>query len=425
MLFIRARRKLCQILTVTVAAVACGAVVSSPAAHAGDGYFTGTDLALEAGAPAKGTRNRILGWATPWNNGRHVAYSTACEEDGPYHECGETGIVVASSYGAKRNWTWVSVPAEAGKPPEHGFTFYDAVAYAYDAYGLSRDRGSAMIIKDWDFHIWNLWTSEAQPTWHLVDLTALTGAPPGDGITAYVQGNAQHVIYTGLDSAVWELLYTPWSGWKARNLSALTGTAGTGAWPAATLLGDQQIVAYENLTDSRIHLLVNDGFGWIDRSVSDNTTAQSPYSSLLGIVAAPWSGRVAITYCDRSDHLHELSSADGTSWKDLDLSQELNYFPADCVPPRHTSVALEADGSERHFIWPGPSRWTGGENNITELVRDRNGTRYRWLDRDDVDNFVCAFASQEGPRVDTVWIAYRTQANPAHVIVEDMTVPYA
>ncbi|GGM78774.1 hypothetical protein ACFFX1_35675 [Dactylosporangium sucinum] len=418
MQFVRARRRLCQILTVVVAA--CG-VASAPAAHAGEGYFTSADLTLAAGAPPMPDGpTGILGWATPWDNGRHVAYASACVKSDP-SSCGETGIVVASSYGSKRDWTWVSASAQAGPGPKYGFVLADSVAYPYDPPGLEWARGSVMIIKGDDFHIWQMWTSATEPAWHLTDLTALTGSPRGSGITAYVQGNAQHVVFRSEeDGALWELIYTPWTGWKARNLSVLTGTTNTWMRPAATILGDRQMIAYENRADNRVHLLVNSGFGWSDQPISANTAAQDPFGRrLLGILAAPWSGRVAVTYCDEKYRTHELSSSDGTSWKDLDLSQELDFSWQPCPIPRRSSVALEADGSERLFIGHDDPYWTP-PGDLNELVRDRYGTRYRWVDRYDI-RYLCAFSSQEGSKVDTVWIAYRLND---HVIVEDMTVKY-
>jgi hypothetical protein len=171
-----------------VALVVGVAMATAPAAHAGAGYFTSQDLTSSIGAPIG--LNQPVGWYTPWNLQRHVAYLG-------YDGDGQLNVASSAPGGA---WSWTT----AGNKVYPGFL---------SAYSYLWDRSSHILYTDGtNHHLMEVWSSEASPAWQTVDLTATYHGPLASmDPHGYEQNGEQHVVFedAGATGQLWEAVFAP------------------------------------------------------------------------------------------------------------------------------------------------------------------------------------------------------------------------
>jgi hypothetical protein len=392
-------------------------VGGAPAAHAGNGFFTSRDL-TDAGAP--GAFSIPVGWVTPWDNRRHLAYRD------------DTANVIAGSAADVSNWSWAHATSQAGLPSDPNVAEPWAPASALMAYAYDWDLSSHIDFTGYDGHIRELWSTQSSPAWSAADLTAATGGPSAPrwvDPTAYAAGGSQHVIYqSAVDKSVWEMLFTPGSGWSTHSLNAMTGTApSVNGWAflGSAVAGSEQVVAYLN-HDNKIHLIVNAGAGWSDVNISaasgGGVVATNTVQTLdvLPTVRNGVLQRLAVEYIGADDHLHELAQNAGGGWTDSDVTALTGGNEIFELLP-HAAVVQPADGSEHIFVEDAE-----GVGTLTEYVRTRTGTWFRWTDVPSGAVDAATFVAPDGATGWTEYVAYPGLfSGPLykHLTLLDMTVP--
>ena len=150
-------------------------------------------------------------------------------------------------------------------------------------------------------------------TWHLNDLTAAAGAPPGqEGPVAgyvFVAQGTQHVVYLG-DRHAHELWWDP-NGWHHNDLTTAAGArAPSGDEPTGYAFeaeGTQHVV-YPG-ADTHIHELWWDANGWHHNDLTAATGAPQ-VDGLVGntLLGYPFEnqGTQHIVYMGPDNHVYEL-----------------------------------------------------------------------------------------------------------------------
>lgn len=118
-----------------------------------------------------------------------------------------------------------------------------------------------------DGHIHELWVGVANPSWNHSDLTQITGSPPSSGtsISCYAWQIQKQVVYLTNDGHIHELSVAAGSSWIHTDLSQITGAPPS---PGRSLCGygwqsgsTKQVVYVTN--DGHIHeLFVPSGQSW-------------------------------------------------------------------------------------------------------------------------------------------------------------------
>jgi hypothetical protein len=389
--------------TAMAAVLAMGvAVVVAPAAHAGAGYFTSRDLTATIGAPIG--NDQPAGWTTPWDLQRHIAYVSY---DGR--------LVVASTAAGSSNWTWTTALADNAYPA--GFL---------SAFTYSADRSSHIVYTDGPTrHLIDVSISQASPTWQKTDLTAKYNVPlTGFDPHGYEQNGQLHIVVTDAlnDFTIWEVVYSPGTGWHWDDIAAQTGiriAPSLGEWVTAVSLGaDGEAISYIG-ADSYPHVLVTTPSGPADTRVG--VKADDLYYNIAsttffrnGHIA-----RLTIRYLGADLHLHEAAWM-SSGWTDTDVSVATNYFGNDLPNSSNDFYTWDADGSD-HMFRAGP---TGA---VREYVRTRSGAWFLWTDtgpNDNVDNWASGFTGADDTvnGSQTEYLVYYD--NNTHLIVADLTVPY-
>jgi hypothetical protein len=215
--------------------------------------------------------------------------------------------------------------------------------------------------------------------WHEADLSAITGAPALFPLAAYEQGGAQHVIATAqADGHLWELRFTPATGWyaydvtRAAHIETLPDVR-----PAAIGRGGDygQAIVYAG-TDHNLYLLSSGTTGWTEQRISDtaDSTAARPTGG-LNLYQSDLGDRLVVTYTStvyQSNHLREVAWTPATGWRAADLTT-LTGFPQVGAIGRSSGYFFDADPSDRLFT-------VDPSGAINELVHTRDERRFLWRD---------------------------------------------
>jgi hypothetical protein len=389
-------------------AVLVGAVLvagAPAAAYAGMGSFTRTDVSAQIGDPLPASNGTDLAaWVTPWDQTRHVAYLAG------------NGFVIEARTGPTGRY-WTSLRAGDG---------YAAQQTVLSAYAYDWDRSSHIIVSDARTgHIHELWTSQGSPIWHDADLTVVTGAP-ADGLgyaRGFQSGGSQRIV-SFLRGAIWELTFTPSTGWRAQNVSAAVPGSVKPWWSfpvsGTAISAGTQGIAYIG-TDSRVHLLTEGGAGWSEETAVVRTAAVANPSYLAFNLAASVSNgqrHVVIQYLDANRDVHQVASS-GAYWSDIDLTKATPGGPLpNATNFKPTSgFAFDADGSDHLFLF----------NNFTiyEFVRTSMNYWYRWNDTGPNSAAIVSpvgFSASDGVAdpFHTEYVAYLDRTSN-HLIVMDLT----
>jgi hypothetical protein len=397
-----------------LATAAAGAVIATaPAAASADTEFaTRTDVSaqLGGGTPLPASNGvDIVGWVTPWDLVRHVAYLT---------DAGQ--VVEVRTVPGSRTWGSVVVTDQAGVR----FARNQATLSAY-AYGF--DQSSHIIVSDArDGHVHELWTSARAPGWHDADLTVATGVKLSAAGFArgFATGLQQHVVFTsGMD--IWELTYSPGSGFKPRNISAAVPTAPKPAWgfPVTGIAVDlfSRAIAYIG-TDKRVHYLTQSGSAWSeDTRVAATAVVADPFVQAFSMLAGVSNGQphVGVQYIAANRDVHQVASFNGL-WFDIDLTKAtggpfpnaINFYP-------NSAVSFAADGSDRLFMFCNFA--------VHEFVR--TATNF-WSRRQVTENNSSAIVIPVGfsapdnaeDTSDTMYVAYLSRAN--HLMIMEATATH-
>jgi hypothetical protein len=375
------------------------AVAAAPAAHAGDGYFTGQDLTASIGAPLG--LDQPAGWSTPWDLQRHFAYVSQ-----------DNQLIVASS-APGGGWSWTTAAQGAF------FGFLSAYSYSWD-------RSSHILYTDGtNHHLMEVWSSQNSPTWQTVDLTATYNGPlAGMDPHGYEQNGQQHVVFAGAvhTDELWEATFAPGVGWRFTNLSALTGihTAGTLGWAltAASLGENGEAIGYLG-TDNYPHVLGGQSGQWTDQRVGG--PAQNTYFNLNSTVFLRdgYTVRYALRYLGSDGDVHEAAWT-SPGWTDTDVTTVTGSRGIALPSQGNDSYVFDADGSEHMFA---SDRDNGA---IHELVRTRDGRWFFWADTapvPDGQGWVAGFAAPDDNVHGTETEFYVYYDSGKHVIVSDLTAP--
>ena len=382
--------------TALAAALATGvALLSAPAAHAGDGFFTSQDL---LGAPTG--LGEPAGWSTPWDLKRHFAYVSQDKQ------------VVVATAAPGGTWSWTVATTAA-----------DTVGYL-STYSYSGDHSSHIVYADADHHLIELWSSDASPTWQRVDLTATYQGPT---ITldphGYEQDGQQHIVFKDghTNLAIWEAVFIPGTGWSFRDLTKLTGIHPKddyGWYLAASPLGtDGEAIGYVG-ADGYPHMLAGQHGRWIDQRVGVPADDEAFTMTSMAFLRAGRLKRYALRYFTSDLHVHE-AAWEGGRWSDTDISAALPQSDPRYAPAAgNDSYLWNADGSEHMFT-------IGADGAVLEYVRTRAGVWLMWTDTDPIpvgSAWVGAFAAPDDATHETEFFIHYDTAR--HVVIADLTAPY-
>ena len=382
--------------------VALGAaLLTAPAAHAGNGYFTSQDLTASIGAP-QGI-GQPVGWSTPWDLQRHFAYFG-----------GDSQIVIASA-GVDGAWTWTS---PLRREPAFGFL---------SAYSYSWDHSSHIVYADGvSHHLIELWSSDASPTWQKVDLTATYHGPLIDiDPHGYEQDGQQHIVFHGESPSgpIWEAVFAPASGWSFTNLTALTGIRSAnnyGWWLTASPLGaDGEGIGYIG-ADGYPHVLIGRGNRYLDQRIGVLADTHFYTVASMAFLRDGHVKRYSFRYLTSDNHAHEASWEAGR-WSDTDISATVGQLDLWGAPRAgDDSYLWNADGSEHMFA-------TGPDGAVLEYVRTRDGRWFLWRDTGPIVDgpaWVAGFTAADDAVHGTETEFYVYYDANAHVIIADLTAPY-
>ncbi|MEV6608670.1 hypothetical protein [Kutzneria sp. NPDC051319] len=378
------------------------ALLVAPAAHAGNGYFTSQDLTASIGAPVGG--DQPVGWSTPWDQQRHVAYV----------DYQDSSLTVASSAPGGA-WTWTT-----------------AATHAYpsflSAYSYSWDHSSHIVYSDGvTFHLIELWSSENSPTWQKVDLTATYGGPTVSfDPHGYEQDGQQHIVFESFDDnsgELWEAVFKPGIGWRMANLTTQSGihiTYTLGWALTATSLGlDGEAIGYLG-QDGYPHMLTGLRGRWLDQRVG--VPAHNTYYNLNSgaFLRDGHTQRYALRYLSADDDVHEAAWT-SAGWTDTNVTAVTGSRGIATPHLANDMYLWNADGSEHMFA---TDRDTLA---VHEFVRTRDGHWYFWTDTGPVHNdlgWAAAFAAPDDSVHGTETEFYVYYDDNRHLIVSDLTVPY-
>jgi hypothetical protein len=305
------------------------------------------------------------------------------------------------------SWHLRDLTAATGAPPGDG----QVAGYVFAAQGTQhivyRHGATASIHELW-------WDADG---WHHNDLTAAAGAPRSlnDGPAGYVfdaQGT-QHVLYTGFDLHVHELWWDA-DGWHHNDLTADTGAPLVGSRPVGYAFNAQgtQHVIYQSDSDGHVQELWWDINGWHHNDLTVVTGAVSAGSEPVGYVfEAQGTQHVIYQGYDDGGYIHEL-------WWDTDGWHHNNLSAATGAPMCLSDPAaymFAAQGTQ-HVVY------VAGEDayhiqGLHELWWDTHGWHHNDLNAaagapppagDDPFGYV--FAAQG-----TQHVVYPGQENPNHI----------
>ena len=379
------------------------ALLAAPAAHAGDGYFSGQDLTNSIGAPVG--LSQPVGWYTPWDLQRHVAYTG-------YYGTGNLYVASSTPGGA---WSWTSA----------GALVYPSFL---SAYSYSWDRSSHILYDDGTtHHLMEVWSSQASPTWHTVDLTATYHGPlAGMNPHGYEQNGEQHVVFEDGegDGHLWEAVYAPGVGWHFVDVSAQSGIRSTptlGWAMTATSLGAAGEAIGYLATDGYPHVLIGQPGGrWIDQRVGQRDL--DPYFNLNSAVFLRDGQlvRYVLRYLGADQDVHEAAWTSG-GWSDTDVTAATGSRGIATAGQGNDSYIFDADGSEHMFAF------NESVGTIHEFVRTRDGRWYFWTDTapmPDAPGRVAGFAAPDDNVHGTETEFYVYYDQNRHVVISDLTAPY-
>ena len=373
------------------------ALLAAPAAHAGDGYFTGQDLTSSVGAPAG--QMEPSGWSSPWDLQRHVAYVSL------------DGHLVVASSAPGGAWTWTTASTTGGY-----------VLGLLSSYSYSGDHSSHIIYRDDSTkHLMEVWSSEASPAWQTVDLTATGNGPLlQTDPHGYEQDGQQHIVFADADGALWQAVFAPGAGWRFVNLTALTGARAKGTFrglaSASSLGSDGEAIGYLG-QDGYPHVLAGQGGRWTDQRVGAAITATDILTSMAFLRDGRLS-RYVLRYVGTDIGLHEAAWTAADGWIDTNLAGALGsaLYPTQ----GNDSYIWDADGSEHMFALISNSV-------IKEGVRTRDGRWFLWTDvatTNGLAPWVAAFAAPDDTVHGTESEFYVYYDANYHLIISDLTAPY-
>jgi Fungal fucose-specific lectin len=181
-------------------------------------------------------------------------------------------------------------------------------------------------------------------SWLDVDLTVRADAPPASGLVmGYVtnlagQGPVARVLYGNEDdNHAHELSTADGKQWSHADLTDLAHAPEVFLRPmgyVTSLAGQGPVarVVYLGMADEYVHeLSTSDGSHWSHANLTDLARAPATTSLVEGYTTSfAGQGPVArVVYQGRDDqHVHELSSSDGSQWSHTDLTDLTNAPPA-------------------------------------------------------------------------------------------------
>lgn len=183
---------------------------------------------------------------------------------------------------------------------------------------------------------------DAAMAWSDVDLTALADAPPASGLVMGSvtdlpgQGPVARVLYGNEDdNHAHELSTADGKHWSHADLTDLAHAPEVALRPmgyVTSLAGQGPVarVVYLGMADDYVHeLSTSDGSHWSHANLTDLARAPATTSLAEGYTTSfAGQGPVArVVYQGRDDeHVHELSSSDGSHWSHTDLT-DLTHAP--------------------------------------------------------------------------------------------------
>jgi uncharacterized protein YfiM (DUF2279 family) len=209
-------------------------------------------------------------------------------------------------------------------------------------YQYTVDNTQHVFFRGSDGHLYELWFSP-KTGWGWNDLfNSTTGAHNGlaglpYGLLAagdpccyqYTVDNTQHVFFTGNNGHIYELWFSPQTGWGWNDLfSAQTGAHNgvTGLPAGLQAIGKPTCYQYSGDNSQHVDFLGSDGHiyelwflpssGWHWNDLTEATGAPLAASAPSGY---QWGGAQHVIYQGKDGHVHELWFLDGT-WHDNDLS---------------------------------------------------------------------------------------------------------
>ena len=114
---------------------------------------------------------------------------------------------------------------------------------------------------------------------------------------------------------------------------------------------------------------------WTEKPLSTSAAPGSPLVSLVNTIA----NTVQVDYLDSAGHIHQLSSANRTTWSDLDLTVAARAPAAAANSPLATEINTQANTVEIYFL--------GTDNHVRELwwngamEQQRSNRGYRCCER--------------------------------------------
>lgn len=272
---------------------------------------------------------------------------------------GPAGHIHELCVAAGGSWQQVDVSALTGAPPAQQISA---------GYSWSAGRAKQIVFIGDDGRIHEL-SAEVDRPWRHVDLSAITNAPLPSShfMVAYEwqERRSKQIVYVGQDGHLHELSLVVGSTWEHRDLTALTNapraidvTVGY-EWQE----GRCQQIAFVG-EDSHVHeLSMVAGQNWKHADLSAITSAPAAMNILAGY-AWPEGHSKQIAFVGQDGRIHELYVEAGQNWKHVDLTA-LSQAPVTQITSLCGYAWLAGDAKQVAYV--------GNDGEIRELWMPRNG----------------------------------------------------